>query len=241
MTDPGLPENDEEDEVIGRLVDGTPIEGEPTPTSAAYEDLIGRIRDLPDIPPPAGWEERLQMRWQEAEEKRVPKPAAKPKRRWPKVAGGLGVFLAAAAVIVVVSRPGAPERAKVRANGVALLDESGKPVRSKDPNAGNTGDDIVVGVATGRAHEEVRIYLGDKQVVRCPGDAACRVETRKARPGEATMIVQWKAAAAGVYKVVIIGGDQPIPTGTGSHTVDLQPLVRAGYSIDQTNDPQTIR
>jgi len=51
-------------EVVDCMEQGLPPRSaEEAETRGVYERLIARIRDLEDIDPPPGWEERMMARW----------------------------------------------------------------------------------------------------------------------------------------------------------------------------------
>src|SRR5262249_52424460 len=88
VTTGGSPDDDPG--MIERLDAGEPPSSpEEAEARAPYERLLARIRDLDDIAPPAGWEDRAVARWAGARRKR-------------RLVIGLGAVAAAAAALAAV-------------------------------------------------------------------------------------------------------------------------------------------
>jgi hypothetical protein len=200
---------DVDPDVIERLDAGEPPRSpEEAQARAPYERLLERVRDLDEIAPPAGWEDRAVARWSRARRKR---------RRSAGIALGATTAIALAAVLLLQ-----PCRASDAARlEVAVLTERGSTHR---------GDAAVGNVLRARAHldrpqVDLRIYLGTRLIARCPGSAACSHEV-------SVLQLDWKLAEPGRYQVIVLSSASSIPAGDGTIDRDLLDARAAGASID---------
>lgn len=196
-------------DVIERLDAGEPPRSpEEAQARAPYEKLLDRIRDLDEIAPPAGWEDRAVARWSRARRKR---------RLGVSIALGATTAVALAAVLLLLPC-GAPDAARLE---VTVLTDRGSTYR---------GDAAVGKVLRARArgdrpHVDLRIYLGTRLIARCPGSDPCRSDA-------SVVQLDWKLVEPGSYQIVMLSSTSSIPTGDGTLDRDLLEARGAGASID---------
>ncbi|HEU4727528.1 MAG TPA: hypothetical protein VFT22_06560 [Kofleriaceae bacterium] len=188
----------DEDAMIERLDAGEPPSSpEEAQARAPYERVIERVRDLQDIAPRAGWENRAFQRWSGARRKRRIRGAA--------IATAAAVAALAAIVLwhpCAASRSGGLE--------VAVLTPAGSTRRGDAA----VGDVLRARAPLGAAQVELRVYLGTTLVARCPGSAQCR--------GDASAIeIDWKTTERGDYQIVMLSSASSIPAGGGILERDL--------------------
>lgn len=194
--------------VVERLDAGEPPSSpEEAQARAPYERLFERIRDLDDVAPSTGWEDRAVARWSSARN-----------RRRAGIALGLtaAVGLAAAAALLQ------PCAARTSGPGlqVAVSTEHGDSRR---------GDHVVGDVLHARArieqaHVDLRIYLDTRLVARCPGLAQCQRDA-------SIVELDWKLLEPGTYRVVVLSSSSDIPPPMdGTVDRDLLEARNAGAS-----------
>lgn len=205
----GPSEKDLDPEVIERLDAGEPPRSpEEAQARAPYERLIERVRDLDEIAPPAGWEDRAVARWSQARRKR-------------RVRAGvaLGTTAAAALTAVLLLQPcGTPDAGRLE---VAVVTDRGSTPR---------GDAAVGNVLQARARVDqpqvdLRLYLGTRLIARCPGSDACRRDA-------SVVQLDWKLVEPGRYQIIALSSASDIPAGNGTVDRDLLEARSAGASID---------
>lgn len=229
------PSDDEEDEMLERLVDG---KAEPRDAAAMgpYQELVTRIRELPDLAPPEGWEARLEeRRAREVAAGRLPgdaPPVAPARRGWRRAVPAVLAIAAAAAIAIVVWKvvgrePAPPKVAAVapRSGELSFREGSGPKMRAGAPQRGDTLD---VPVRAGGPHVEVRIYLDERLVFRCPGDAGCWSGDA---PGADTT-VSMLLTKPGRYDVLIVRAAAPLPPSTTRFEDDRDALSYAGARLE---------
>jgi hypothetical protein len=201
--------------MIERLDVGEPPRSpEEAEARAPYERLLDRIRDLEDIAPPAGWEDRAMTRWSAARHKR-------------RLGIALGVGVSVALVAVIWLQPCAPPRAE----GLELAVVSGSGATRRGDAA--VGDVLHARAPVGLPHMELRIYVGTARIARCPGNPECRRDA-------ATMEIAWKLADAGTYEIVVLSSSTPIPAGDGTRDRDLLDARVAGVHIETRSLPVAL-
>ena len=203
----GGPSSDDDPDMIERLDVGDPPRSpEEAEARAPYERLLDRIRDLEDIAPPAGWEDRARTRWS----------AAKRKRR---LGIAFGVGLSVALVALIWLQPCAPTREE--SLELAVVSPSGVTRRGDAA----VGDVLHARAPVGLPYMELRIYIGTARIARCPGNPECRRDA-------ATMEIAWKLADVGMYEVVVLSSSAAIPAGDGTRDRDLLDAQVAGVHIE---------
>jgi len=216
MTD-GQHDREPDDDVVDGLLDGKPAASpEEKARRAPYEQLIGQLGALPDIPPSEGWQVRFAQR--HSDEVR----AARRRRRL-KLAL---IPLAAAALLLawLLRRPeGGPGDVRDADVLAVRIERDGREVR---------GHVVAVGA---RAHIafalpapviEVRVYRDERELIlRCPGDAACGPSLA----GPPRVEVGFTLDRAGGYRVIGIGGPTMAPAPSGSLDADLAALTAGGF------------
>lgn len=134
-------------------------------------------------------------------------------RTW--MAGAATTAVGIVAVVVASSMIAPPREASLRARIVAQ-----SPVmRGQIAYAG----DVLVAeaVAGSPGHAELRVYAEEEGLVlRCPGDGRCTV-------GEEATSVRLKLDTPGVYHVLLITSERPLPPPLGSFEADVAALPRA--------------
>lgn len=149
-------------------------------------ELAARIASLDVIEPPPGWVDRAVDRWEKQRaQSAAPRP---PRRRWWPVAAA-GVVVAMAAAVVLVSRCGARHPDAL----VVAVTHDGPRDRAGEPSVGDT----LSAAARGR-HAELRLYLDERLVARCPDGPGCvrdgaqlRMSHRFDRPGRYQVVALW--------------------------------------------------
>jgi hypothetical protein len=201
-------------DVIERLDAGEPPQSpEEAQARAPYERLIERVKDLDEIAPPAGWEDRAVERWSGARRKR---------RRDLGIA--LGATTAAAVTAVLLLQPCRASDASQFE--VAVLTERGSTYRG-DASVGNV---LRARARLDRPQVDLRIYLGTRLIARCPGSAACSRDA-------SVLQLDWKLAEPGRYQVIVLSSASSIPAGDGTVDRDLLDARAAGVSIDMRTIP----
>jgi hypothetical protein len=204
--------SDEDLDVIERLDAGEPPRSaEEAQARAPYEKLLVRVRDLDDVDPPPGWEDRAASRWSAARRKR---------QRGMLVGAAASVAVAVAAVLLL--QPCSPAHRLE----VATLTERGSQRRGDTA----VGDRLHARARVDRPHVELRIYLGTRRVARCPDDAMCRRDA-------SALEIDWEIREAGTYRLVVLSSASSIPAGDGTLDRDLLDARGAGASIESQSFP----
>jgi hypothetical protein len=198
---------DDDPGMIERLDAGEPASSpEEAQARAPYERLLARIRDLDDIAPPAGWEDRAVARWSGARRKR-------------RFVVALGTAAAAALAAVLLLQPCAAPTATWLEVAVS------HPPGSTPRGDAVVGDSLHARARSDRAHLELRVYLETRLVARCPGSSSCR------RDG-AVLELDWKLGEAGTYQIILLSNTSDIPEGDGILDRDQLDAQGAGASIE---------
>lgn len=156
--------------------------------------------------PPPGWEARV-----------LAAVGATRRRWWVYAAPGVALA-AAAAIALVVLRPPPPP-------ALALNVEVKHSARFRGDEL-NVGDVAHIAVSGGRAARAIWVYReGVQLVLRCPGDATCRIS-------DASTEVDLTLRSVGTYNVVALTGDH-LPTPTGNHGADTAAALGAGLDVRQ--------
>jgi hypothetical protein len=200
---------DVDPEVIERLDAGEPPRSpEEAQARAPYERLLERVRDLDEIAPPAGWEDRAVAQWSRARRKR---------RLGVGIALGATTAVALAAVLLL--QPcGTPEAARLE---VVVLTDRGSTYRGDAA----VGEVLRARARLDRPQVDLRIYLGTRLIARCPGSAACRRDA-------SVVQLDWKLVEPGRYQIIMLSSASIIPAGDGTIDRDLLEARAAGTSID---------
>lgn len=205
MTTPP-PDDDDDDEVIDRLDAGEPPRStEEAQARAPYERLFERIRNLDEIDPPPGWEDRAMARW-----------AAAKRARRVRIALGVTVAVGLAAAILVY-----PCTGPTTGPGLQVAVSAAPGAARRGAHA--VGDVLHVRARVDRPHVELRVYLRTKLVVRCPGSEQCR--------RDASLVeIDWKLIEPGSYQIVVLSSATDIPPPAGTVDRDLLEADDAGAS-----------
>jgi hypothetical protein len=191
-----------------------------TPAEAAaqapYRRMIARLRELPPLEPPAGWEDRAVVRLRAAR--------AAERRR---VIVGVGVAaLAAAAVVLLLLRP--TDAPAPRGLQVAVAAPEG--VVRRGPAA--IGDRLRAQVPWSAGEVELRVYRGDRLVARCPSAEARATCQRVGRHRELELVLELREA--GIYRIVALSAAGPLPApGDDGLDVDLLRARSAGATVER--------
>jgi hypothetical protein len=201
----------EDDAAVGDAIDRLdagepPSSPEEAQLRAPYERLIARIRDLDEIAPLPGWEDRGVARW-----------AAVRRQRRVRIAIGVTAAVGLATAILV---PLCSRRATEPGLQVAVSAAPG-PARRGQYAA---GDVLHAQARIDQAHVELRVYQATRLVVRCPGSEACRRDAL-------VVGLDWKLAEPGTYRVVMLSSAAEIPPPVdGTIDRDLLAARSAGAS-----------
>jgi len=203
-----VPPLGEDPAMIERLDAGEPSRSpEEAEARASYERLFARLRDLDDIPPSTGWEDRAMARWH-----------ATRRRRWVGIAAG-ATAVAGLTAVLLLKPCSSPTPSGFE---IAVLTDPGHPHRG-DPAVGNL---LRVRAREDRAHVELRVYLGSKLVVRCPGSQACRSDA-------SVVELAWTLVEPGSYQAVVLSSAAEIPSPSdGGLDRDLLEARNARASIE---------
>jgi hypothetical protein len=211
MTMPSPPDDDSgaDFEVIKRLDAGEPPRSEEEArTRAPYERLLASVRDLAEIAPPAGWEDRAAARW-----------VATRRRQRIAIAAGTAMAAGLAAAIILVRCGALTAQPALQ---VAVSTPPGTIVRGEHA----VGDVLHVQGRESGAHVELRVYVGARLIVRCPGGEGC------GRSGE-QVTLDWKLADPGTYEVYLLSSAAEIPPpGGNSVDRDLLAIRSAGVAYE---------
>jgi hypothetical protein len=188
----------------------------------AHERLAAALAGLPAVPEgtaaDTAWQDQILARIDAQAVAAAPIPL-RPRRaaRWIGLAAP--ALAAAAAVVLWLGRaPAAPVDAELPALSVAVT-PGATPRRGGDP--ATVGDVLA---AAARPGAELRIYRGDHVLlVRCPGDAACRLAA------DGAPAVNWPLTAPGRYRAFAVAGTAPAPTG--DLDADLAAAAGAGAQV----------
>jgi hypothetical protein len=205
------PPDDDDPGIIERLDTGEPPRSaEEAQARAPYERLLERIRDLEDVAPSPGWEDRAAARWASVRARR-------------RAGIAVGVTAAVGLAVAIVLRPCAAPTTGLQ---VSMLAPPGVSRRGDHV----VGDVLHVRAPLDRPHVELRVYLDTgldtRLVVRCPGDESCR--------RDASFIeLDWTSAEPGRYQVVVLSSESDIPPPV-DRTSDRDLLVarNAGVRIE---------
>jgi hypothetical protein len=193
--------------VIERLDAGEPPSSpEEAQARAPYERLFERIRNLDDIAPSNGWEDRAVARWSSARSRR-------------RVGIALGLTAAVGLAAAALLQP-----CTVRTSGPGLQVAVSTPRGASRRGGYVVGDVLHARARMDRAHLDLRIYLDTRLVARCPGSEQCQ---RNASIVE----LDWKLVEPGKYRVVVFSSPVDIPPPVdGTVDRDLLEARRAGAS-----------
>lgn len=196
-------------EVLERLDAGEPPRSpEEAQARAPYERVIERVRDLDEIEPPPGWEDRAVARWSQARRKR-------------RVRAGvaLGATATVALTAILLLRPcGTPDAVRLE---VAVVTDRGSTLRGDAA----VGEVLRARARVDRPQVDLRLYLGTRLIARCPGSASCR------RDASAVQL-DWKLVEPGRYQIILLSSASDIPPGNGTVDRDLLDARAAGARID---------
>lgn len=198
---------------IERLDAGEPPASEAEAEARApYERLFARLRDLEDIPPPTGWEDRAVRRWR-----------APSRRRRLVLALGASAALAAAAAAIVLRPCSESTTATPAGLEVAVLTAGGSPRRGDVA----VGDVLRARARLDRSHVELRVYQGTRLVARCPEAPTCRT-------AGSALELDMTLAQAGIYHVLVLSSATSIPPPTdGGIERDLLEARDAGVAAER--------
>lgn len=227
---PVSPPDDEDDRVIEALDAGEPPRSpEEAKARLPYQRLIERVRDLDELEPPPGWEQRAERRWHERASN------TETRRRWRRatVALTLGAVAAAAAAIFLLRPCSAPssDMSLAVAVEVAILPPAG--VSRRSAGLGVVGDELRVRARGDAVHIEIRIYRDSKLVARCPGDPRCQPEA----PG---LAIQLALTDEGSYRPIVLSSRAPIPAPGDDMDSDLR-RARAADVVITSQETITVR
>lgn len=208
-----------DDRVLDDFDAGTaPASAADAEAQAPYRRMVERLRALPMLEPPAGWEERSVARLRAVR-------AAERRRRALGAAAGLAGLSAAVMAVVLLRRP-SPARGALQ---VAVASPDG--LARRGPAA--LGDRLQARVPWSKAEVELRVYRDDRLVARCPAAAAPPPAAVCARTGpHQDLELRFDIHDAGTYRVVALASATPLPPpGVGGLDGDLLAARTAGATI----------
>lgn len=204
-----------DDDLIERLDAGEPARSpEEAEARRPYEQLFADLRDLEDIAPPPGWEDRAVANLAAAKRKQRVRTALTA-----SAAGAAVTAIVAALVLMPCGGPAGPGLS------VAVMATSGAARRGDSA----VGDVLHVQARIARPQVDLRLYLNTRLVTRCPGGEGCRSDSTH-------VALDWKLAEPGTYRVVLLSSDAEIPSGDGTIDRDLLDARNAAA----TNATETI-
>jgi hypothetical protein len=178
---------------------------------ARYTHIAGALARLPVVEPPPGWEERVLAR--------VDRPGAPAPRTSARWLWALAAALVVAAVALVILR-------RPRDEPLALHQEVIAAATGRRADSAVIGDRVSLRASTGgAAHAELRVYRGERElIVRCPGDARCRVV---ASGIEADLTL----GSRGSYRALLLAAETPLPAPEGSLDSDARAAHAVGARV----------
>jgi hypothetical protein len=179
---------------------------------AAYERLGEAFKALPELAPPAGWEDRVMARVDAAPKRRASSPA-----RW---VWALAAAIAAMAIAAIVLRSPRDERLAIHQQVI-----HGGSTRRADMAI--VGDRLTVRASTaGARHAALRVYRGERDLVlSCPGDTRCRM-------GDGEIEATLSLDAKGAYRALLLAGDAPLAAPSGSLDGDARAARAGGARVE---------
>ena len=211
--------------------------GEPLPAltperAAAYDKLREELASLPELSPPAGWQERVLAAIDAPKAAPVVDEVAarRARRRSPLVYAVPIAAAAAAALVWWATRPKGPPPQLAELDPIEV--RHGDVVRSTEPAVGDT---LVIKARL--VHGELRVYRGSRVLIaRCPGFHACKTSRAE---GVTTYTVDVPLDAPGEYRAIVLAG-KAIPDPMGRMDADLELATRAGVVV-KTGAPIEVR
>ncbi|MEM8963791.1 MAG: hypothetical protein AAGD38_20075 [Acidobacteriota bacterium] len=167
-----------------------------------YEEIGGALATLgSDLEPDPQWQAKT---WARIAQRRPARPSWW--RRW-RVLPALAVMVLAVGVFFLARHMTVPETLAV--GELAVVVERGERVMRSD--APRPGDRLQLRGGVGEAlHADLRLYRNDRELVfRCDAEAGCRRL-------DGGIVAEIELDAIGAYQPLLLWGDAPIPTPTGS-------------------------
>jgi len=212
----------EREDMLGHLGEQMPPHVEECPDCrtrlAQYTRLAAALEAESSRPLPAGWKERTLERLEP--ERILERQQAARRRRRAALAAGLACAGAIAVILVLVLRPPAPRGQ----SDLGVNVEGGmKEWRGQQYHP---GDFISVPpLSMSGPNREVRIYRNAKEVlVRCPGDAGCRLV-------DGQFELRWSIPTVGTYQIVWLASSSQLPPPTGDLDADVHAAQEAGAQV----------
>jgi hypothetical protein len=174
--------------------DGTAVAAPSDETRRVYDALAAELAQLPAVPAPAGWRDRMLAALDEPVAAPAPRP--RPARRWALIAAPL----AAAAAVLLIWRLSADRPQQI---AIDVEVRAGDVVR-RAGEAPAVGDLFIARVLLPGAGE-LRVYRnGTHMVARCPGHKACLPVRRVGDRDEHA--IELPMTSKGEYRAVVIDG-----------------------------------
>ncbi|MEZ4360584.1 MAG: hypothetical protein R3B48_10400 [Kofleriaceae bacterium] len=204
--------------------------GEPDPHVSECEECRARwsgYARLADMVASGATARAVPADWKERTLARVRAAARARRRRRMMRGGGLAVAAAAAALAIVLFGPRGPRPPREARLTTQIVDSGGFRGEA------HVGDELRARAEPGAyRHFELRVYRGARELVaRCPGATAAAC----AAPGAAALA--WTIPAVGVYQVLLLVAEQPIPEPRGTVDEDVAAATAAGARVV---DMQTV-
>jgi hypothetical protein len=174
--------------------DGAAVAAPSEETRRVYEALAAELAQLPAVPAPAGWRDRMLAALDEP----VPAPAPRPRptRRWSLIAAPLAM----AAAVLLIWRLSADRPQQI---AIEVEVRAGDVVRRSGETPA-VGDLFVARVLLPGAGE-LRVYRNDSQLfARCPGHKACLPVRRVGDRDEHA--IEIPMTSKGDYRAIVIDG-----------------------------------
>ena len=180
---------------------------------ARYARIVGALKTLPLIEPPAGWQERVL--------ERIDRPGTA------DVPSSLRWTWALAAALVVIAATVVLQQSRTSEPQLALMQEVLSVASARRADSAVVGDRLRLHATLGGApHGEVRVYRGEHELVlRCPGDPRCRA-------GKAGFDVELALDARGSYRAAVLAADVPLAAPRGSLDDDARAAGALGGRIE---------
>jgi hypothetical protein len=175
--------------------DGTAVAAPSDETRRVYDALAAELAQLPAVPAPAGWRDRMLAALDEPVAAPAPAPRPRPTHRWALIAAPLAM----AAAVLLIWRLSADRPQQI---AIDVEVRAGDVVR-RAGEAPAVGDLFVARVLLPGAGE-LRVYRNDRAMVaRCPQHPACR--TRKVGDRD-ELSVELPMTSKGDYRAIVIEG-----------------------------------
>jgi hypothetical protein len=200
--------------------DGTAVAAPSDETRRVYDALAAELAQLPAVPAPAGWRDRMLAALDEPVAAPAPAPRPRPTRRWALIAAPLAM----AAAVLLIWRLSADRPQQI---AIDVEVRAGDVVR-RAGEAPTVGDLFVARVLLPGAGE-LRVYRnGAHMAARCPGHPACLPVRRVGDRDEHA--IELPMTSKGDYLAIVIDGAIGLDL-TGSLDGDVRAAKERGARV----------